>query len=68
MQVGTGSVDVNAVENVLGASGKAETDTGREELGERVEADDVAALGKDLCLELKVRGDEGRREVVWWVN
>lgn len=64
MQVGAGSVDVDAVEDVLGASGEAEADTGREELGERVEAQHVAALREHLGLELKVGRDELLREVV----
>ncbi len=65
VEVGAGRVDVDAVENVLGARGEAEADTGGQELRERVEAQHVPALGEDLGLELKVRGDELLGKVVW---
>lgn len=64
MEVRAGGVDVNGVEEVLWSCGEAETDTSRQELGERVEAQHMSSLWEEFGLELKVGGDEVLREVV----
>lgn len=64
VQVRTRRVNINGVQDILWPSGKAESDTSAEELGERVEAHNVPALREDLGFELEVGWNEGRGEVV----
>ena len=63
------SHNIDGVQNLRRTCSETESHTSREQLGERVESDDVTTSREDLRFELKVTWDPGLGEEIWseWV-